>query len=44
MGAGQLVADFDVAEPLGAVASRLHYDKGGLGWWGDLPAPERSSR
>ncbi|SDQ49942.1 hypothetical protein SAMN04489742_1356 [Arthrobacter crystallopoietes] len=42
--AAQFIADFDVAEPLGTAAARLHYDRAGLGWWGDLPAPGRSSR
>lgn len=32
---GEMIADFDVAEPLGTIAEHLTYDDDGVGWWGD---------
>jgi hypothetical protein len=30
------VADFDIGEPLGFVATVLRFDRQGVGWWGNL--------
>jgi hypothetical protein len=42
---GWNVADFDIGEPLGFVATILRYDRGDIGWWGSLgvalPSPPR---
>lgn len=35
---GEMIADFDVAEPLGTYAEDLTYDNDDVGWWGD-PIP-----
>jgi hypothetical protein len=32
---GENIAVIDVNTPLGTVASRLVYDRNGVGWWGD---------
>jgi hypothetical protein len=33
---GWNVADFDLGEPLGFVATILRFDRGDIGWWGSL--------
>lgn len=35
---GWNVADFDLGEPLGFVATVLRYDRADVGWWGSLGA------
>lgn len=35
---GWNVADFDLGEPLGFVATVLRYDRADVGWWGSLAA------
>jgi hypothetical protein len=32
---GADVAEFDIAEPLGSIAKKLHPDSSGIHWWGD---------
>jgi hypothetical protein len=42
---GWNVADFDIGEPLGFIATILRYDRADIGWWGSLgvalPSPPR---